>query len=42
VQRDVVGQSDVPLRVAHDLKVMDPALFRDAPLELKLPEKPRD
>jgi acyl CoA:acetate/3-ketoacid CoA transferase len=42
VQRDVVAQSDVPLRVARDLKVMDPALFRDAPLDLKLPEKPRD
>jgi len=42
VQRDVLAQSDVPLRVASDLKVMDPALFRDAPLELKLPEKPRD
>jgi len=42
VQRDVIAQSDVPLRVARDLKVMDPALFRDAPLVLKLPEKPRD
>jgi acyl CoA:acetate/3-ketoacid CoA transferase len=42
VQRDVVAQSEVPLRVARDLKVMDSALFRDAPLALKLPEKPRD
>ena len=42
VQRDVVAQSDLSLRVASDLKVMDSALFRDAPLELKLPEKPRD
>jgi len=42
VQRDVIAQSDVALRVARDLKVMDPALFRDAPLALKLPEKPRD
>jgi acyl CoA:acetate/3-ketoacid CoA transferase len=41
VQRDVVAQSDVPLRVAADLKVMDPALFRNVPLALKLPEKPR-
>src|SRR5215470_17969443 len=40
LQRDVLAQSDVPLRVAADLKAMDPALFRDAPLELKLPEKP--
>ena len=38
VQRDVVAQSDVPLRVAPDLKIMDAALFRDEPIHLKLPE----
>jgi len=42
VQRDVLAQSDVPLLVARDLKTMDAALFRDAPLHLKLPERPRD
>ena len=41
VQRDVVAQSEVPLRVASDLKTMDSALFRAAPMHLKLPERPR-
>jgi acyl CoA:acetate/3-ketoacid CoA transferase len=41
VQRDVVAQSDVALRVAPDLKTMDPALFRAEPMHLKLPERPR-
>jgi acyl CoA:acetate/3-ketoacid CoA transferase len=41
LERDVLGQSDVPLRVAKDLKTMDAALFRDAPLGLRLPEAPR-
>jgi acyl CoA:acetate/3-ketoacid CoA transferase len=41
VQRDVVAQSDVPLRVAPDLRPMDPALFRAEPMHLKLPETPR-
>jgi acyl CoA:acetate/3-ketoacid CoA transferase len=36
LQRDVLGQSEVPLRVADDLKLMDAALFRDAPFGLKL------
>jgi acyl CoA:acetate/3-ketoacid CoA transferase len=41
VQRDVLALSDVPLRVAPDLKTMESALFRDAPMRFKLPEKPR-
>jgi len=41
VERDVVAQSDVPLRVAADLKTMDTALFKAAPMRLKLPERPR-
>ncbi len=36
LQRDVLDQSEVPLRVAADLKLMDAALFRDAPFGLKL------
>jgi propionate CoA-transferase len=36
LQRDVLGQADVPLRVAADLRTMDAALFRDAPFGLKL------
>ena len=41
VERDVVAQSDVPLRVAADLKTMDATLFYAAPMRLKLPERPR-
>jgi acyl CoA:acetate/3-ketoacid CoA transferase len=41
VQRDVVGQSELPLRVAPNLKTMDPALFSASPMRLKLPEQPR-
>ena len=36
LQRDVLDQSEVPLRVASDLKLMDAALFRDAPFGLTL------
>ena len=35
LQRDVLGQADFPLRVAPDLKTMDAALFRDAPMGLQ-------
>jgi acyl CoA:acetate/3-ketoacid CoA transferase len=38
LQRDVIAQAELPLRVAPDLKTMDPGLFRDAPLGLRLPE----
>ena len=36
LQRDVLGQADVALGVATDLRVMDAALFRAAPFGLKL------
>lgn len=36
LQRDVLGQAEIPLRVAADLKTMDAALFTDAPFGLKL------
>jgi acyl CoA:acetate/3-ketoacid CoA transferase len=36
LQRDVLDQSDLPLRAAGDLRVMDAALFRDRPLGLRL------
>lgn len=36
LQRDVLAQAEFPLKVAPDLKVMDGALFRDAPMRLKL------
>jgi propionate CoA-transferase len=39
LQRDVLDLADFPLRVDAGLKRMDAALFRDAPLGLKLPEK---
>ena len=39
LRRDVLDLADFPLRAAADLKVMDAALFRDAPMGLKLPEK---
>jgi propionate CoA-transferase len=38
LQRDVLAQAEVPLRVAPDLKLMDARLFREAPLGLHLPE----
>jgi propionate CoA-transferase len=37
LQRDVLAQSEIPLRVAPDLKIMNAALFRDAPMGLRLP-----
>jgi acyl CoA:acetate/3-ketoacid CoA transferase len=39
LQRDVLDLADFQLRVDPGLKRMDAALFRDAPLGLKLPEK---
>jgi acyl CoA:acetate/3-ketoacid CoA transferase len=37
LQRDVLAQSEIPLRVAPDLKIMNAALFLDAPMGLRLP-----
>jgi acyl CoA:acetate/3-ketoacid CoA transferase len=42
LQRDVLAQSEIPMRVAPDLKIMDAALFRDAPMGLRLPGRRRD
>ena len=39
LKRDVLDLADFPLQVDPRLKRMDTALFRDAPLGLKLPEK---
>jgi acyl CoA:acetate/3-ketoacid CoA transferase len=36
LERDVLGQSQFPLRVAGDVKTMDPALFHPEPFGLKL------
>lgn len=36
LQRDVLDQADVPLRIAPDLRLMDAALFRDQPFGLVL------
>ncbi len=36
LQRDVLGQSEVPLKVAPDLRLMNAALFHDAPFGLTL------
>ena len=36
LQRDVLDQAEIPLRVASDLRLMDAALFRDRPFGLKL------
>jgi propionate CoA-transferase len=36
LQRDVLAQAEIPLRVATDLKTMDAALFTDAPIGLTL------
>jgi len=40
LQAHVLDQSEFPLIVAPDLKLMDAALFTDAPLGLTLPVKP--
>jgi acyl CoA:acetate/3-ketoacid CoA transferase len=39
LKRDILDLADFPLRVDPHLKQMEPALFRDAPMGLKLPEK---
>jgi acyl CoA:acetate/3-ketoacid CoA transferase len=39
LKRDVLDLADFPLRVDPNFKQMEPALFRDAPMGLKLPEK---
>ena len=36
LDRDLLAQADTPLAVADDLKIMDPRLFIDAPMGLKL------
>jgi propionate CoA-transferase len=36
LQRDVLGQTETPLRVANDLKIMDARLFRPEPIGLEL------
>jgi propionate CoA-transferase len=36
LQRDVLGQTETPLRVASDLKIMDARLFRPEPIGLEL------
>jgi len=38
LQRDVLAQSDIPLRVSPTLKRMDARIFTDAPMGLKLKE----
>ena len=38
LERDVLGAADIPLRVAPDLRPMDPQLFRPEPISLELPE----
>jgi acyl CoA:acetate/3-ketoacid CoA transferase len=39
LERDVLAQAEIPLHVAPNLKLMDAALFRAAPLGLTLSEK---
>ena len=41
VERDILALADFPLRVDPAVKLMDAALFRDAPLGLKLQDKKR-
>ena len=36
VERDVLGQSDIPLAIAADLKVTPERLYHDAPIGLSL------
>jgi acyl CoA:acetate/3-ketoacid CoA transferase len=36
LQRDVLDQAEIPLRVAPDLRLMDAALFREPPFGLNL------
>jgi propionate CoA-transferase len=39
LERDVLGQSDIPLRVSSELRPMDARLFRPEPMMLKLPNR---
>ncbi|MCO5959183.1 acyl CoA:acetate/3-ketoacid CoA transferase, partial [Rhizobium sp. S101] len=41
LQAHIIDQSEFPLIVADDLKVMDAALFAEAPIGLSLPTKPQ-
>ncbi|WOS62729.1 acyl CoA:acetate/3-ketoacid CoA transferase [Sinorhizobium fredii] len=41
LQTHILNQSEFPLIVSNEMKVMDAALFHEAPLELTLPAKPR-
>jgi propionate CoA-transferase len=36
LKRDVLAEAEFPLRVAPDLRKMDPTLFHPAPINLKL------
>ncbi|WP_114968177.1 acyl CoA:acetate/3-ketoacid CoA transferase [Rhodoferax ferrireducens] len=38
LQRDVLDQSEIPLRVSPELRLMDSSIFRDAPFGLELKE----
>ena len=40
LQAHILDHSEFPLIVSPDLKVMDPALFGEAPLKLAMPHKP--
>lgn len=40
LEKDVLAQAAIPLRVAADLEPMDARLFTDAPMALRLPERP--
>jgi propionate CoA-transferase len=39
LEKEVLGQAAIPLRVSPDLKTMDARLFTDAPMELVLPKR---
>ena len=41
LQRDVLGQAGIPLRVSDELKPMDPRLFRPEPMGMKMPNVER-
>ena len=36
LERDILAQAEFPLRVAKDVRKMDPALFHPPPINLKL------
>jgi propionate CoA-transferase len=41
LQTAILDQCEFPLLISDDLKVMDAALFVDAPIGLALPQKPK-